>query len=90
MAVQDDEDPQLNGEEEAQPEKVSSGKIFTNQERLVLKRSLLEMIKYLSYMIERAEQKDQEVAQQCETLYLREEADTNWQVRERDSWGSSG
>ena len=70
MAVQDDEDPQLSGEGEPQPEKVSSGKIFTNQERLVLKRSLWEMIKYLTYMIERAEQKDQEFAQLCETLYL--------------------
>ena len=77
MAVQDDEDPQLSGEGEPQPEKVSSGKIFTNQERLVLKRSLWAMIKYLTYMIERAEQKDQEFAQQCETLYLREEAGTN-------------
>ena len=77
MAVLDDEDPQLSGEGEPQPEKVSSGKIITNQERLVLKRSLLEMIKYLTYMEERAKQKDQEFAQQCETLYLRGEPGTN-------------
>ena len=77
MAVQVVADPQLSGEGEPQPEKVSSGKIITNQERLVLKRSLWEMIKYLTYMVERAKQKDQEFAQQCETLYLREEAGTN-------------
>ena len=77
MAVLDDEDPQLSGEGEPQPEKVSSGKIFTNQEWLVLKRYLWKMIKDLTYMVERAKQKDQEFAQQCETLYLREEAGTN-------------
>ena len=77
MAVLDDEDPQLSGEGEPQPEKVSSGKIITNQEWLVLKRYLWKMIKDLTYMVERAKQKDQEFAQQCETLYLREEAGTN-------------
>ena len=77
MAAQDNEDPQLSCEGEPQPEKVSSGKIFTNQERLVLKRSLWEMINYLTYMIKRAEQKDQEFAQLCETLYIREEVGTN-------------
>jgi len=62
MAVQDDKDPQLSDEGEPQPEKVSSGKIFTIQESLVMKRSLWEMIKYLTYMIGRAAQKDQEFA----------------------------